>query len=225
MSEKPSGDELEKLLFEFAQEEEWNGLHLLSEAEREAKLAASGIDRKRAREMGEKAFDAAIAAEAEAQAKAAPAVTREASPAPEAGPAEVIDFEARRTERAGSFLARWATPLSIAAGVVLLIGVVWSSGVFDPADDPRVTSPYQPTAEEQLRAANHAKARRLLDDASQDAIAKRWKECLAKLDEAEALEPELGRDPAVQDLRKAIEATVASDAGSAGDAMGADATR
>jgi len=77
-----------------------------------------------------------------------------------------------------------------------------------------------PTEEELARAQRRAQGRRLQDDASQDAVAHRWTECLAKLDEARALDPELDEDPEVKDLRAAAAKALAGDgdAGKAGDA-------
>jgi hypothetical protein len=182
MSPKPTPDELEKLLGDFAKEEEWSGLDTLSDEEREAKLAASGIDRERARAMGEATFEAAKAAEA-------------------ARPASVISFDDRRAKDARPFLSRWGGRLSLAAGLLLLVGLAWVRGVFDP--EPTITtSPIPVSSEDIARQERHGLARSLVREASDDLLARRYLDALRKLDDAKALDPTTEDDPEVQQLRK-----------------------
>jgi hypothetical protein len=172
MSEdKPTPEELGKLVEELAQREEWAGVDTLSDAEREARLDKSGIDRDKARAIGDR-----VHAKIEATAKTRADASAEKAAGPKAEPpAAVVRLDDRRRERFAR-VQRYAT-FAVAACVLLGIGV-WLGRT---TDDPRgVAGAFD-------GGPNYHRMRKLQQEARDAFQDHRYARCLEKLDEAKAL--------------------------------------
>ena len=178
MSKKLTDEELGKLIEDFAREEEWGAVDTLPDAEREAKLEKSGIDRKKAREIGERAYDAM-----EAGAKGGGAA-KEGS-----APPKVVRLEDRRRERFWR-MQRIAT-YAVAACVLIGIGVWLGRGSTGPTE---VGQGFD-------GGPHFAEVHELTRSALMDCSSNRFAECLRKLDQAAALRPENEYDRDVKRAR------------------------
>jgi hypothetical protein len=121
----------------------------------------------------------------------------------------------------GSGKSRWGIRVGLGVALLLLVVAAWQ-GNFFRADDEHALPGYEGDAGEDLAVAR-AKARHLQYEASQDALHHLWDDCLKKLDEAKALDPDQDQDPLVQELRHAV-AEALGDAGGEPDVAEGDGT-
>jgi hypothetical protein len=201
MSSKLTPEEMGRNLEELVQAEELveeaKRLGTLTKGEVAESIASSGHDQERARAMGRRAAEAFAKAAAEAKDKEAAKVAPDAKLAEK--PTSIAPLPPPRP-------SRWAIPLGIAATFAAVLGlegqtlVAWFNGV-----GPTTVGSGKDAG------AEHTRALALDDAALEDYRQGHYADCLRKLDEAKALDPETAGIPSVVQLRKDAEAAMVRD--------------
>jgi hypothetical protein len=197
---KLTPEEQGQLLLDLAEDAEVERVRDMTTEEIRELATKRGVDL----EAADKDFDRILA---ESRAGGGGADGGEPGPAPRPVDPKVVRLEDRK---ARSRLARWVAPLAIAAGVVLMLGIADRMGLFVPTD---------PTTNTGVDYEKLKRAKAIREEAWRYAEGHRWSECLEKLDEAKALDPDYDKTERVQKLRS-LAASELADGTSGGSVPG-----
>lgn len=188
MSERPkrTPGQASEALEKWAVREEGERVAKMSDDALDASLAEQGVDPKAARERG-----AALAAKLMAQRAAGAAPGQGAS----AEPPKVASLEVAREKKrgGGGRSVAWVTLAAAAAAVALLGGGGVIVALNSPDPTPSAPVPSAPEPHGPPEPAPTAVAQREAEDlrklAKVDCSAEEWNDCIAKLDQANELDP------------------------------------